>query len=67
MAVFDDLQCACSAMDQKKNRIGVILAVLFCFVFLAALGVPVVARLYHRDGFPTLKFVVVFADLLATC
>ena len=42
--------------------------VLFCFVLFALqLSVCLWWHDYRRDGFPTLKFVVVIADLLAIC
>ena len=42
--------------------------VLFCFVLFALqLSVCLWWHDYRRDDFPTLKFVVVMADLLAIC
>ena len=42
--------------------------VLFCFVLFALqLSVCLWWHDYRRDGFPTLKFGVVIADLLAIC
>ena len=42
--------------------------VLFCFVLFALqLSVCLWWHDYRRDGFPTLKFGVVMADLLAIC
>ena len=45
-----------------------LVANLFCFVlFSLQLSVCLWWHDYRRDGFPTLKFVVVMADLLAIC
>ena len=42
--------------------------ILFCFVLFALqLSVCLWWHDYRRDGFPTLKFGVVMADLLAIC